>query len=109
MFILCTEVIIEHMFVGFIQNMVVFIKNYTKSDYPHHVIIKHRAMCRTCRWNNKGSTVMSYPLKNRVHDVIVLALLSLRHIRYLARCLIILSHGKDNQILCNFMTNATMA
>ncbi len=25
-FILCTEVIIEHMFIGFIQNMVVFIK-----------------------------------------------------------------------------------
>ena len=25
-FILCTEEIIEHMFVGFIQNMVVFIK-----------------------------------------------------------------------------------
>ena len=48
-FILCTELIIEHMFIGFIQNMVVFIKNQTKFDYPHHAIIEHCAMCRTCR------------------------------------------------------------
>ncbi len=38
-FILCTEVVIEHMFVGFIQNVVVYIKNQIKVDYPHHAII----------------------------------------------------------------------
>ena len=53
-FILCTEVIIiEHNFVGFIQNMIVFIKNPIKIDFPHHAIIEHRAVCRTCRWDSK--------------------------------------------------------
>ncbi len=36
------EVIIEHTFIGFSQNMVVFIE---KSKYfPHYVLIEHRAV-----------------------------------------------------------------
>ena len=38
-FIVCTEVIIEHIFVDFIQNMVVFTKKQIKFDYPHHAIL----------------------------------------------------------------------
>ena len=56
-FILCTNVIIEHIF-GFIQNMIVWIKKSNKIDFPHHAIIEHRAMCQTCR-RDKASAVMS--------------------------------------------------
>ncbi len=41
-----SDVTIEHMSGGFIQNMVVFIIKQTKFDYSHHVTI--RAICRTC-------------------------------------------------------------
>ena len=44
-FILCTELIIGHIFVGFIQNMVVFIKQSNKMiNFLHLAIIEHRAM-----------------------------------------------------------------
>ncbi len=43
-----TYVIIEHMSIGFIQTMVVFIINYIKSDNHHHVIIKHIAPYAEC-------------------------------------------------------------
>ena len=85
-FILCTEVIIEHIFIGFIQNMIVFIKKSNKIDFPQHAIIEHRAMCRG---DSKVSTVISYPLEKCVYDVTVLALLSHWHIRHMAQCLII--------------------
>ncbi len=52
-FILCADVIIEHIFVGFIQTMVVhthvFIKKSSKKiDFPLHVIIEESPMCRKC-------------------------------------------------------------
>ncbi len=68
-FKLCTEVIIEHIFVGFIQNMVVFIKKSNKKLFPHHAIIEHRAMFRTERGNGIAKpaqwrqVLQSMPLK----------------------------------------------
>ena len=47
-----------------------------KSDYPHHVIFKHRAMRRR---DSENSTVKSYTLLSNLYDVTVLALLSRRH------------------------------
>ncbi len=47
---------IELISVGFIQNIVVEKSN--KSDYPHHVIIKHRAICRCA--DEIVSTVTAY-------------------------------------------------
>ena len=67
-FLLYTEVVIEHVFVGFIQNMYLS-KNQIKIYFLHHVIIERHAMCRTCRRDSKASTVTSYPLENRVYDV----------------------------------------
>ncbi len=44
--------------IGFIQTYgCVYHKINIKSDYPHHVIIKHRAMCR---WDSKASKLTSY-------------------------------------------------
>ena len=60
-----------------------------KIDFPHYAIIERRAMSRTCRRDSKASTVTSYPLENRVYNVKVLALLSHRHIRHMAQCLIV--------------------
>ena len=96
------DAFIEHMSIGFIQTMVVFIINYKKSDYPHHVIIKHRAECadgiaKPAQWRHTHCFPMSRTS---------LALLSHRHVRHMVRCSI--SHGGENQILFNFLINTTM-
>ncbi len=80
-FILCSE----HIFVGFIQNMVVLIKTKTnKKWFSLPGDIEHPAMCQMCRQDSIASTVMSYPLQNSVYDVTSLALLSHQHIRHMA-------------------------
>ena len=54
-FLICTEVIIENILFGLIQNMaLVFIKkSYKIIDFPPHAIIKHHAMWLMCRWGSK--------------------------------------------------------
>ena len=78
MFILCTEVIIvEHYFVGFILNMVVFVKQTSENLFssPHDNLTSCHVPNEQ-KGSSKTSTMTSYPLENSVHDVTVLALLS---------------------------------
>ena len=44
-FILCTKVIIEHIFVGLFKTWLYLSKNLRKIDFPYHAIIEHRTMC----------------------------------------------------------------
>ncbi len=88
-FILCTEVIIKHMFVGFIENMVVFIKKSNKFDYPHHAILNIAKCAERADGIAKPDVIPIGKPCILVYDITVLALLSHRRIRHTARCLII--------------------
>ncbi len=96
-FILCTEaIIIKHILIGFIQTMAAHLSKiqirYWFSPPRDNWTFRHVP----CRWDSRASSkVTSNPKEKRVYDVIVLALLSHRHIRHVARCLIIARWGKS--------------
>ena len=88
-FLYTTYALIEHIHVNWFYSKHGCIYHKIKSDYPHHVIIKHRG---ECRMDSKASTVTSYTRFSNGHDVTLLALLSIRH---MARCLIIVWWAKS--------------
>ena len=79
-------------------------ENDIKSDYPHHAIIKHRAICWMFRWDSKASTIISYTWFINGY---VLASLSRRHVRHTWGDVHYIVVGK-NIFLFDFLINTTM-
>ncbi len=84
--ILCAEVIIEHIIVGFIQRLLYLSKNQNKNDFPHHAIIEHRAI-ESCNLRN------SEQLLKQAHRNLMLQALFMLHRKIVAHYFALLHGG----------------